>query len=88
MVQRDQAPLPFPDGHKRPWPARRRSATLTIPEAAKLLGISRNLAYEIAAQDGELAGIQVLRVGRRLLIPQAHLLEVLGLEDGSDPISR
>jgi excisionase family DNA binding protein len=88
MAQRAQASLPFPDSHKRPWPARRRSATLTIPEVAKLLGISRNLAYEIATRDGELAGIQVLRVGRRLLIPQAHLLEVLGLEDGSDPISR
>ena len=88
MVQRDQSRLPFPDGHKRPWPAKRRSATLTIPEAAKLLGISRNLGYEIAARDGELAGIQVLRVGRRLVIPQARLLEVLGLEDGSDPVSR
>lgn len=87
MAQRDQSRLPFPDSPKRPWAARHRSATLTIPEAAKLLGISRNLAYEIAAQDGELAGIPVIRVGRRLLIPQARLLGVLGLDDGIDPVS-
>ncbi|MDK1026746.1 MAG: hypothetical protein QGM49_05380 [Actinomycetota bacterium] len=32
------------------------SATLTIPETARLLGIGRNLAYEIAGRDGEIAG--------------------------------
>ncbi len=61
----------------------RASATLTIPEAAQLLGIGRNLAYEIAARDGEIAGVPVIRVGRRLLIPLARLLEVLGLDDDS-----
>jgi excisionase family DNA binding protein len=59
------------------------SATLTVPEAARLLGIGRNLAYEIAARDGEIAGVTVIRVGRRLLIPLARLLEVLGLHDDS-----
>jgi hypothetical protein len=59
------------------------SATLTVPEAAQLLGIGRNLAYEIAARDGEIAGVPVIRVGRRLLIPLARLLEVLGLGDDS-----
>ena len=59
------------------------SATLTVPEAARLLGIGRNLAYEIAARDGEIAGVPVIRVGRRLIIPLARLLEVLGLDDGS-----
>ncbi len=59
------------------------SATLTVPEAARLLGIGRNLAYEIAARDGEIAGVPVIRVGRRLLIPLARLLEVLGLDDDS-----
>ena len=61
----------------------RASATLTVPEAAQLLGIGRNLAYEIAARDGEIAGVPVIRVGRRLLIPLARLLEVLGLDDDS-----
>ena len=59
------------------------SATLTVPEAAQLLGIGRNLAYEVAARDGEIAGVPVIRVGRRLLIPLARLLEVLGLDDDS-----
>jgi hypothetical protein len=59
------------------------SATLTVPEAARLLGIGRNLAYEIAARDGEIAGVPVIRVGRRLLIPLARLLEVLGLDNDS-----
>jgi len=59
------------------------SATLTVPQAAQLLGIGRNLAYEIAARDGEIAGVPVIRVGRRLLIPLARLLKVLGLDDDS-----
>lgn len=55
------------------------SATLTIPEAAALLGVGRNLAYEAAARDGMLAGVPVIRVGRRLVVPHARLLAVLGL---------
>ncbi|MCH7583290.1 MAG: helix-turn-helix domain-containing protein [Acidobacteria bacterium] len=54
------------------------SATLTITEAAELLGISRNSAYE-AARSGNLAGVPVLRVGRRLLVPAAPLRALLGL---------
>lgn len=57
------------------------SATLTISEAAALLGVGRNLAYEVVSRDGELAGVPVIRVGRRMLIPHARLLAVLGLED-------
>ncbi len=53
-------------------------ATLTIEEAAELLGISRNSAYD-AARSGELAGVPVLRVGRRLIVPAAPLLALLGL---------
>jgi excisionase family DNA binding protein len=48
--------------------------TLTIDEAAKLLGVSRGLAYE-AARRGELP---TLRLGRRLLVPRARLLELVG----------
>jgi excisionase family DNA binding protein len=56
-------------------------ATLTIPEAAKLLGVGRNLAYQSAAEDGELAGVPVIRVGRRMVVPRARLLAALGLTD-------
>lgn len=51
-------------------------ATLTVAEAAKLLGIGRNQAYE-AVQRGE---IPSLRIGRRVLIPAARLRRLL--EDG------
>ncbi len=59
------------------------TATLTITEAAELLGISRNSAYE-AARTGELAGVPVLRVGRRLLVPASPLRAVLGLDSDKE----
>ena len=55
------------------------SATLTIDQAARLLGCSRNTAYA-AARSGEIAGIPVIRIGaRRLVIPRAPLEELLGI---------
>jgi excisionase family DNA binding protein len=51
--------------------------TYTLTEAASRLGISRALAYE-AAQRGELP---VCRIGRRVLVPRAALLRLLG-QDG------
>jgi len=50
--------------------------TVTIAEAAKLLGIGRNLCYELARR-GELP-VPVLRCGRRLLIPKRSLERILG----------
>ena len=47
--------------------------TWTVPEAARLLGISKDSAYE-AAHRGELP---VRMIGRRLLIPRAALLRLL-----------
>ena len=49
-------------------------ATMTIPEAARLLGISRSAAYRAAAR-GE---IPIIRIGRRLLVPTAKLYTMLG----------
>jgi excisionase family DNA binding protein len=54
-------------------------ATLTITEAAKLLGIGRSAAYE-AARRGELP---TLSFGRRLVVLSAALEKMLGLERGS-----
>jgi len=62
------------------------SATLTIPEVAELLGISRNTAYQVASTDGKIAGVPVIRVGRRLLLARAPLLEALGLEQHVDAV--
>lgn len=44
---------------------------LTVPEAAKLLRIGRNLAYELVAQ-GEIPSI---RFGRLIRVPRAALEE-------------
>jgi excisionase family DNA binding protein len=48
-------------------------ATLTIPEAAKRLGIGRNSAYR-AATNGELPTI---RLGKRVLVPRVALEKLL-----------
>ena len=47
----------------------KRKLTMTVPEAAALLGIGKNAAYE-AVRKGE---IPSLRIGKRVLIPIAAL---------------
>lgn len=49
-------------------------ATITVPQAGQVLGISRGGAYRAAAA-GELP---VLAIGRRLLVPVRALLALLG----------
>jgi excisionase family DNA binding protein len=49
--------------------------TISVERAAKLLGVSRSVAYRAAAT-GELPTITF---GRRLLVPTFRLLEMLGL---------
>jgi excisionase family DNA binding protein len=51
---------------------------LTIDETARLLRISRGLAFA-AARRGD---IPAVRVGRRLLVPRARLLTWLGEHPG------
>jgi len=51
--------------------------TYSIPEAAALLGINRNTAYEAAAR-GELP---VIKIGKRLLVPRARLEAMLAGTD-------
>jgi len=53
--------------------------TLSVEQAAKLLGIGRNSAYQ-AAKRGE---IPAVRVGRRLLIPHRRLLRFIDGEQQS-----
>jgi excisionase family DNA binding protein len=43
--------------------------TVSVPEAASLLGIGRSSAYQ-AARTGE---IKTIAIGRRLLVPKAWL---------------
>ncbi len=54
--------------------------TLTVAEAAKALGISRGLAYEMA-KAGEIPSI---RLGKRVLVPQRALERFLERHDKSD----
>ena len=56
-----------------------KKATLTITEAAKLLGIGRSAAYE-AARRGDLP---TLSFGRRRVVLSAALEEMLKLARGS-----
>jgi hypothetical protein len=49
--------------------------TCTVPEAGRVLGISRESAYR-AACDGSLP---VIQLGRRKVVPVARLRELLGL---------
>lgn len=52
-------------------------ATLTVPEAAQVLGIGRDAAYRAVARDE----IPHLRVGRRILVPVAALERMLGVDN-------
>lgn len=51
-------------------------ATLTVDEAAELLGISRGTAYASVA-DGT---IPAVRFGTRIVVPTAGLRRLLGLD--------
>jgi excisionase family DNA binding protein len=67
----------LPDPRERP--------TLTVEEAAAILGIGRGSAYE-AVQTGALPA---LRIGRRLVVPTAAIHRLLGFpvpEPATDPV--
>jgi excisionase family DNA binding protein len=51
------------------------SATLTVEEAAEILGVGRRTAYKAVAA-GELPA---LRLGNRLVVPRAKLNAMLGI---------
>lgn len=48
-------------------------ATINVPEAGRILGLSRNGAYAAAAR-GE---IPVIRIGRKLLVPRKLFMAML-----------
>ena len=54
--------------------------TLTVPEAAKVLGIGRSAAYE-AARIGQ---IPTIRIGKRILVPVVAMEKMLA-EAGATP---
>jgi excisionase family DNA binding protein len=55
--------------------------TVTVEQAAKLLGIGRSTAYELV-QAGD---IPSLRLGRRIVVPSAYIARVAGLTHSTSP---
>lgn len=55
---------------------------LSVEEAGELLGVSRQLAYQLANRDD----FPCLRIGRRMLIPRNKLLEWVNNHCGQEVI--
>lgn len=53
--------------------------TLTVEEAAKLLGVSRIKGYELAHSEG----FPAMRLGRKLLIPRDRFLAWIDQQAGT-----
>jgi excisionase family DNA binding protein len=58
--------------------------TLTVTEAAKVLGIGRTKAYELAAQNA--LPVRVIRLGRRLLLSRQELEAFLRGGEAAHPV--
>jgi predicted DNA-binding transcriptional regulator AlpA len=54
-----------------------RPGTMSVPQAAKKFGISRGLAYDLAAANQ--FPVRIIRAGRRLLVPTAEVEKALGV---------
>jgi excisionase family DNA binding protein len=65
--------LSTPFGTRDEMNAAKECRTIKIEEAAKILGISRNTAYE-AVKSGQLPTV---KIGRRFLVPKAALERML-----------
>jgi hypothetical protein len=73
---------------QRTWsPERIRALGVTtdLATAGSILGIGRTNAYRLAQDDD--FPVPVMRIGTRYIVPVAHLLKALGIEE-SAPITR
>jgi len=64
---------------------RQEKLTMTVPEVAIALGISRGVAYQEARRfeaTGGKEGLPVIRMGHRLVVPVARLQTFLGQTTG------
>ena len=64
-------------GIARPRPNNDNKLCYTVPEAAELLGFSRNFGYELA-KTGQ---IPILRFGKRMVVPKAKFDKMLEKDD-------
>ncbi|MFI6759442.1 hypothetical protein ACIBF5_09915 [Micromonospora sp. NPDC050417] len=55
--------------------------SIDVPTAGRAFGISKLTAYKLA-QSGDFP-VPVLRVGRKLIVTQASILEALGIKVGN-----
>ena len=56
-------------------------ATVSVEEAAEILGVSRSTAFNMAKRFLDTGkGLPVLKCGRRLVVPVPRLLRLLGME--------
>jgi len=62
-------------GVARPQSVGKNKLCYTVPEAAELLGFSRNFGYELA-RTGQ---IPILHFGKRMLVPKAAFDKMLGV---------
>lgn len=60
-------------------PDPRRQPTLSLEEAARLFGVSRAMAYDLANR-GQFPG-PILKIGSRWRVPTAPALAMLGLDE-------
>ncbi len=63
-------------------PAQPQKTMLSVEEAGEMLGISRQLAYQLARRDD----FPCLRIGRRMLIPRSKLIEWVDNHCGQEVI--
>lgn len=56
--------------------------TLNIEDAARLLGINRSTAYELARRDA--LPVPVIRLGRRMVVSRRAMETLLGTNGDSD----
>ena len=54
--------------------------TVTVPEAAKMFGISRALAYKLA-NEGTIGGVPVIRMRKRFVLSRSKVLKKLEKEE-------
>ncbi len=61
------------------------TGTVSLETAAKVIGVSRNTAYELA-RSGRFP-CRILRIGRLYKVPKADLNALLGQEREPQPVS-
>ena len=67
-------------GITRPRSGQGNRLCYTVPEAAELLGFSRNFGYELARTKK----IPIVRFGKRMLVPKAAFHKMLGVSQENE----